>query len=120
MPSEVNSSEQIEDITATFSELGIQIVEDDDVEESASENSEQKEAPQGTAKSEDELGRTDDPVRLYLREMGSVELLSREGEIAIAKRIEAGRNMMFGSICESPITLSTIKNWHSSIDDETM
>ena len=120
LPSEVNSSEQIEDITATFSELGIQIVEDDDVEESASENSEQKEAPQGTAKSEDELGRTDDPVRLYLREMGSVELLSREGEIAIAKRIEAGRNMMFGSICESPITLSTIKNWHSSIDDETM
>ena len=120
LPSEVNSSEQIEDITATFSELGIQIVEDDDVEESASENSEQKEAPQGTAKSEDELGRTDDPVRLYLREMGSVELLSREGEIAIAKRIEAGRNMMFGSICESPITLSAIKNWHSSIDDETM
>ena len=120
LPSEVNSSEQIEDITATFSELGIQIVDDDESEENSPESSDQKDAPQGTAKAEDELGRTDDPVRLYLREMGSVELLSREGEIAIAKRIEAGRNMMFGSICESPITLSAIKSWHSSIDDETM
>ena len=120
LPSEVNSSEQIEDITATFSELGIQIVEDDDSEENSPESPDQKESPQGTAKTEDELGRTDDPVRLYLREMGSVELLSREGEIAIAKRIEAGRNMMFGSICESPITLSTIKSWHNSIDDETI
>tara|TARA_B100000686_G_scaffold352715_1_gene455713 strand:- start:216 stop:2177 length:1962 start_codon:yes stop_codon:yes gene_type:complete len=120
LPSEVNSSEQIEDITATFSELGIQIVEDDDAEENSQENSDQKETSQGTAKTEDELGRTDDPVRLYLREMGSVELLSREGEIAIAKRIEAGRNMMFGSICESPITLAAIKSWHASIDDETM
>ncbi len=120
LPSDQISSEQIEDIQATFNELGIQIVDDDDSEESPTESSEQKEAPQETAKSDDELGRTDDPVRLYLREMGSVELLSREGEIAIAKRIEAGRNMMFGSICENPITLSAIKNWHSSIDNETM
>ena len=121
LPTEENSSEQIEDIQTMFSELGIQLVDEEDTEDSSQDNTGQKEAaPAETPKPEDELGRTDDPVRMYLREMGSVELLSREGEIAIAKRIEAGRNMMFGSICESPITLSAIKNWHESIVQESM
>src|SRR6185437_11630941 len=64
---------------------------------------------------EESLGRTDDPVRMYLREMGSVELLSREGEIAIAKRIEAGRDMMIGGLCESPLTFKAIISWHDQL-----
>ena len=64
---------------------------------------------------EESLGRTDDPVRMYLREMGSVELLSREGEIAIAKRIEAGRDMMIGGLCESPLTFKAIITWHDQL-----
>ena len=69
---------------------------------------------------EDDVGRTDDPVRMYLREMGSVELLSREGEIAIAKRIEASRKMMIGGICESPITIRSLLSWHDSLQDGKM
>src|SRR5437868_1882465 len=69
---------------------------------------------------EADLGRTDDPVRMYLREMGSVELLSREGEIAIAKRIEAGREMMIGGICESPLTIQAIMNWHKALENGEM
>ena len=67
-----------------------------------------------------QTGKTDDPVRLYLRDMGAVELLSREGEIAIAKRIEAGREKMIGAICESPMTIRSIINWKDSIKDGTM
>ncbi|MBP0494419.1 RNA polymerase sigma factor RpoD [Roseomonas indoligenes] len=124
------SSEQIEDTMALFSELGINLVE---AEESADEDGDKKtakaegdeEGEEGKEKSEDEegggnvdeesLGRTDDPVRMYLREMGSVELLSREGEIAIAKRIEAGRDMMIGGLCESPLTFRAIIGWHEAV-----
>ena len=85
-------------------------------------------AKEQTAKSEEgsddqekkQTGKTDDPVRLYLRDMGAVELLSREGEIAIAKRIEAGREKMIGAICESPMTIRSIINWKDAIKDGTM
>nr|WP_294550918.1 RNA polymerase sigma factor RpoD [uncultured Rhodopila sp.] len=121
LPPEQNSSEQIEDVMANFSEMGIQVVE--------SEESEEGEAPVAKAEKADEaedeeqsgnvdessLGRTDDPVRMYLREMGSVELLSREGEIAIAKRIEAGRDMMINGLCESPLTFKAIITWHEQL-----
>src|SRR5207302_4987110 len=69
---------------------------------------------------DDDIGRTDDPVRMYLREMGSVELLSREGEIAIAKRIEAGREMMIGGICENPLTIRAIIGWRDALNEEKM
>nr|WP_294506610.1 RNA polymerase sigma factor RpoD [uncultured Rhodopila sp.] len=121
LPPEQNSSEQIEDVMANFSEMGIQVVE--------SEESEEGEAPAAKAEKADDaeeeeqtgnvdeasLGRTDDPVRMYLREMGSVELLSREGEIAIAKRIEAGRDMMINGLCESPLTFKAIITWHEQL-----
>jgi RNA polymerase primary sigma factor len=108
-------------VRANLSEMGIQVVE--------SEESEDGEAPVVKAEKTDEaeeeeptgnvdeasLGRTDDPVRMYLREMGSVELLSREGEIAIAKRIEAGRDMMIGGLCESPLTFKAIISWHDQL-----
>jgi RNA polymerase primary sigma factor len=131
LPQEQVSSEQIEDTMALLSEMGINLVE---AEESADEEAEKKapakaegeaEAEEGAEKSEDDeaggnvdeesLGRTDDPVRMYLREMGSVELLSREGEIAIAKRIEAGRDMMIGGLCESPLTFRAIIGWHEAV-----
>src|SRR5262249_26332798 len=69
---------------------------------------------------DDDIGRTDDPVRMYLREMGSVELLSREGEIAIAKRIEAGREMMIGGICESPLTVLALVKWRDALNEGKM
>src|SRR4029077_7430803 len=69
---------------------------------------------------EDDIGRTDDPVRMYLREMGSVELLSREGEIAIAKRIEAGREMMIGGICENPLTVRALLLWRDALNEGKM
>ncbi|MGE3769588.1 MAG: RNA polymerase sigma factor region1.1 domain-containing protein [Bdellovibrionales bacterium] len=105
LPPERVSSEQIEDVLAQLSEIGVNVVEADDVEEADS-----------TSETED-YGRTDDPVRLYLREMGAVELLSREGEIAIAKRIEAGREMMIGGICESPLTIQAILDWNEALKD---
>jgi RNA polymerase primary sigma factor len=124
LPPEHNSSEQIEDVMAMLSEMGIQVVEGEEAEEGEA-------APAKAEKSDDEgtedgaeasgnvdeanLGRTDDPVRMYLREMGSVELLSREGEIAIAKRIEAGRDMMIGGLCESPLTFRAIIAWHEAL-----
>jgi RNA polymerase primary sigma factor len=121
LPPDQNSSEQIEDVMANFSEMGIQVVE--------SEEQEDGEAPVAKAEKADDadeeeqtgnvdeasLGRTDDPVRMYLREMGSVELLSREGEIAIAKRIEAGRDMMINGLCESPLTFKAIISWHDQL-----
>ena len=121
LPSDEVNSEQIEDTMTMLSEMGINVIESEESEESASE--EQPEARPATAPAtvdEDDLGRTDDPVRMYLREMGSVELLSREGEIAIAKRIEAGRQTMIGGICESPLTMRAIIEWRDALAEGTM
>ncbi len=122
LPPEHNSSEQIEDVMAMLSEMGIQVVEAEETEDSETlpvkaEKVEDEEEGVETAGNVDEanIGRTDDPVRMYLREMGSVELLSREGEIAIAKRIEAGRDMMIGGLCESPLTFRAIIAWHDAL-----
>src|SRR5579871_4497090 len=121
LPPDQNSSEQIEDVMANFSEMGIQVVESEENEEgelpvAKVEKAEEAEEEEPTGNvDEASLGRTDDPVRMYLREMGSVELLSREGEIAIAKRIEAGRDMMIGGLCESPLTFKAIISWHDQL-----
>src|SRR4051812_36188118 len=123
LPSDQNSSEQIEDVMANFSEMGIQVVEGEETEDGdapvvkveKTEEAEGEEESQAGNVDEASLGRTDDPVRMYLREMGSVELLSREGEIAIAKRIEAGRDMMIGGLCESPLTFKAIISWHDQL-----
>ena len=116
LPSDDVSSEQIEDTMSMLSDLGINIVES---EEDEAAESEDEDSSSGNV-SEEEMGRTDDPVRMYLREMGSVELLSREGEIAIAKRIEAGREMMIGGICESPLTISALLEWHDALVEGKM
>jgi RNA polymerase primary sigma factor len=105
LPTDQVSSEQIEDTMTMLSELGINVVENEDAEEPAAAETEDGDTEVRGNLDDDDIGRTDDPVRMYLREMGSVELLSREGEIAIAKRIEAGREMMIGGICESPLTV---------------
>ncbi len=122
LPQTEHSSEQIEDTMAMLNEMGINLVESEDQDETA-----QPEKAGGAAASEEEdergggnlddadIGRTDDPVRMYLREMGSVELLSREGEIAIAKRIEAGRDMMIGGIAESPLTYRALLDWREHL-----
>ncbi len=121
LPPEHNSSEQIEDVMAMLSEMGIQVVEGEEAEDGeaapakAEKDEETEEAEPTGNVDEANLGRTDDPVRMYLREMGSVELLSREGEIAIAKRIEAGRDMMIGGLCESPLTFRAIIAWHDAL-----
>ncbi|MCP4330143.1 MAG: RNA polymerase sigma factor RpoD, partial [Alphaproteobacteria bacterium] len=115
LPPDQVSSEQIEDTMAVISEMGINLVENEESEESAEEPPAEAEPRQSGNISEDELGRTDDPVRMYLREMGSVELLSREGEIEIAKRIEAGREKMIGALCESPMTIRAIVSWRDSL-----
>ncbi len=118
LPPDQMSSEQIEDVMATLSEMGIQVVENEDNEEAEAPREEKKEdaeEEQTGNVDEESLGRTDDPVRMYLREMGSVELLSREGEIAIAKRIEAGRDEMIGGLCESPLTFRAIISWHDRL-----
>ena len=107
---------------ANFNEMGIQVVESEETEDGEApvakvekaEGEGDEEEPTGNV-DEESLGRTDDPVRMYLREMGSVELLSREGEIAIAKRIEAGRDMMIGGLCESPLTFKAIISWHDQL-----
>jgi RNA polymerase primary sigma factor len=123
LPPEQVSSEQIEDVMSMLSEMGINIIEDDEAEEGAEPVGELVEvstsrevAVAGT--SAEALDRTDDPVRMYLREMGSVELLSREGEIAIAKRIEAGRNTMIAGLCESPLTFQAIIIWRDELLSE--
>src|SRR5512147_2900257 len=120
LPPEQVSSEQIEDTMAMLSEIGISVIEGEESEEGAAPAEVvEADAPSGNV-DESELGRTDDPVRMYLREMGNVELLSREGEIAIAKRIEAGREMMIGGICESPLTVRAILRWHDALADGHM
>ena len=123
LPQDQVSSEQIENVLAQLSEMGINVVEGEDQEDgdrdTAATTEQGKEAPAtGTAVVEEDLGRTDDPVRMYLREMGSVELLSREGEIAIAKRIEAGREKMISAICESPLTIRAIVAWREALLEE--
>ena len=109
------SSEQIEDIHAAINDMGLNII--DQQEESSHEEVEEKNA--GNL-SDDEGARSDDPVRMYLKEMGSVELLSREGEIPIAKTIEAGRELMIGGIYESPLAMRAFLKWRDEVDDGTM
>ena len=110
------SAEQIEDTMTMLSEMGINVIDGEE-----SDDSGDKAASEGAAAArvgnlaDDDIGRTDDPVRMYLREMGSIELLSREGEIAIAKRIEAGREKMIGALCESPLTMQAITHWHDAL-----
>ena len=132
LPSEEVNSEQIEDVLAMFSEMGVNVVE---TEEPSEEGEESREEPDEEGESEggelvevqqkvpakaetkEPTERTDDPVRMYLREMGSVELLSREGEIAIAKRIEAGREAMIAGLCESPLTFQAIIIWRDELNE---
>ena len=123
LPPEQVSSDQIEDVMSMLSEMGIQVVENEEEGEDgeggevAVTSSGSREVAVATSETE-KLDRTDDPVRMYLREMGSVELLSREGEIAIAKRIEAGRNTMIAGLCESPLTFKAITMWRQELLDE--
>ena len=148
LPAEDFSSEQIDETMAKLNDMGISIVEADEAEEVQSGSDEDSDSEKaetvrkkintddidddddgddvdedaevlsGGNISEDQAGRTDDPVRMYLREMGSVELLSREGEIAIAKRIEAGREMMIGGICESPLAMEALISWYDALKAE--
>ena len=124
LPPDQVSSEQIEDVMSMLSEMGINIIEDEDAEEEEAKGPTDLVAAEGTrdltigSTGQEKLDRTDDPVRMYLREMGSVELLSREGEIAIAKRIEAGRNTMIAGLCESPLTFQAITIWRDELLSE--
>src|SRR5476651_736447 len=135
MPSEEVTSEQIEDTLAMLSEIGINVVEtedadsedgetekatdeaDDDDDDTGREVVETKSKALATTEKKEPSERTDDPVRMYLREMGSVELLSREGEIAIAKRIEAGREAMIAGLCESPLTFQAVIIWRDELNE---
>ena len=123
LPPDQVSSEQIEDVMSMLSEMGINIIEDEDVEEEEGKVTDlvtvnQTKDVAVSSGDTEKLDRTDDPVRMYLREMGSVELLSREGEIAIAKRIEAGRNTMILGLCESPLTFQAITIWRDELLNE--
>ena len=124
LPPEKESSEQIEDIMSGISDLGISIIsesETDSFENDAEEDEQEGDyADESGNFDEKELGRSDDPVRMYLKEMGTVELLSREGEIAIAKRIEAGKTVMISGLCESPMTLKAIAGWRDELLAGTM
>ncbi|MHA1599728.1 MAG: RNA polymerase sigma factor RpoD [Alphaproteobacteria bacterium] len=113
LPQDQMSSEQIEDTMSMFSDMGINVVEADEPDEPAADDESRGRAAGNL--NDDDIGRTDDPVRMYLREMGTVELLSREGEIAIAKRIEAGREKMIGGICDSPLTIKALLFWRESL-----
>ncbi len=125
LPPEQVSSDQIEDVMSMLSEMGIQVTEEEESEESEDPTGSTEVATTGgnreitlAGSDAEKLDRTDDPVRMYLREMGSVELLSREGEIAIAKRIEAGRNTMILGLCESPLTFHAITIWRDELLSE--
>lgn len=131
LPQDQMSTDQIEDIMSAISEMGVNVVESDEdvaeeedeegeepVEEISADDSETKHVAE--PKKKETVERTDDPVRMYLREMGAVELLSREGEIAIAKRIEAGRDTMIMGLCESPITFHAIILWSEALNNEEM
>jgi RNA polymerase primary sigma factor len=115
LPAEDFTSEQIDDVMSTLSEMGVSVVDNAESDENGDEAEEEGRAAGNL--SDSDVSGTDDPVRMYLREMGSVELLSREGEIAIAKRIEAGREMMIGGICESPLTIRALLHWRDQIAD---
>ncbi len=129
LPSEEVSSDQIEDVYAMLNEMGINVVDNGEQDEAEAETNEEEETEGGdlveaakpaavvTTTTREPTDRTDDPVRMYLREMGSVELLSREGEIAIAKRIEAGREAMIAGLCESPLTFQAIIIWRDELND---
>lgn len=132
LPQDQMSSEQIEDVMSAISEMGVNIVEneergDDDEEEEKDSEPEEEVDPlddggprPAAATKKEPTDRTDDPVRMYLREMGAVELLSREGEIAIAKRIEAGRDTMIWGLCESPMTFNAIIDWSNALNEGRM
>ena len=127
LPSEEVSSEQIEDVMAMLSEMGINVVDQDEESEEGEDGEEgarslvaQNNLPAKTPAKSEPTDRTDDPVRMYLREMGSVELLSREGEIAIAKRIEAGHEAMIAGLCESPLTFQAIIIWRDELNEGTV
>jgi RNA polymerase primary sigma factor len=123
LPPDQVSSEQIEDTMTMLSEAGINVIESEEGEEPAAAATEEEGGdgePRAGNLDDEDIGRTDDPVRMYLREMGSVELLSREGEIAIAKRIEAGRDMMIGGICENPLTIRAIVGWRDALVEGKM
>ena len=117
LPSERESSEQIEDIMAEISDMGISIISESDVDSFEQENDEEEvyDDDESGNFDEKEVRRSDDPVRMYLKEMGTVELLSREGEIAIAKRIEAGKTVMIDGLCESPMTIKAIADWRDDL-----
>jgi RNA polymerase primary sigma factor len=125
LPSEKVSSEQIEDTMSMLNEMGINVIESEEQEDGAEGEGEAGLPATQTGKAvattadgtKESYDRTDDPVRMYLREMGSVELLSREGEIAIAKRIEAGRELMIGALCESPLTFEALTVWRDELND---
>jgi hypothetical protein len=131
LPSEEVTSEQIEDILSMLSDMGINVVEEDEAgEDKEAEDDSDSDSEGGelatasgsavaATKKKEPTDRTDDPVRMYLREMGSVELLSREGEIAIAKRIEAGRETMIAGLCESPLTFQAIIIWREELNEAT-
>ena len=116
LPQDELSSEQIEDVMSALSEMGVSVVEAAESEDNSQDN-EADDSHSGGNLSDGDVASSDDPVRMYLREMGSVELLSREGEIAIAKRIEAGREMMIGGICESPLTIRALLQWRQQIQE---
>ena len=120
LPSDQFSSEQIEDVMSLLSEMGVNVVEEDEETEGEDDAGKERAGKEVMTKPSNstETDRTDDPVRMYLREMGTVELLSREGEIAIAKRIEAGRTTMIGGLCESPLTFRAITIWRSELLEE--
>ena len=126
LPQDQMSSEQIEDIMSAISEMGVNVVENDEEAEPENEveaidgQDDKPAKPSAAAKKAAPTERTDDPVRMYLREMGAVELLSREGEIAIAKRIESGRDTMIIGLCESPITFHAIIHWSEALNNEEM
>jgi RNA polymerase primary sigma factor len=123
LPSDQNSSEKIEDIMSMFSDMGINVIEAEEAEDGPEEVdggelvAAKSSAVAKTTTGKEPADRTDDPVRMYLREMGSVELLSREGEIAIAKRIEAGREAMIAGLCESPLTFQAIIIWRDELNE---
>lgn len=119
LPAKNFSSEQIEDAMAALSDIGIQLVENEEDSSTSSKEASETDSDyeSGGNIADDDTGRTDDPVRMYLREMGAVELLSREGEIAIAKRIEAGREMMIGGMCESPLAIESIIAWYKALQE---
>ncbi|WP_071672816.1 RNA polymerase sigma factor RpoD [Nioella nitratireducens] len=125
LPPDQVGSEQIEDVMSMLSEMGINVIEDEEAEDDGDQQGGSTAVVQTSSRDvavssgdSEKLDRTDDPVRMYLREMGSVELLSREGEIAIAKRIEAGRNTMIAGLCESPLTFQAITIWRDELLDE--